>query len=123
MLPCQPRRLVIAQHRVDFRKHWDGLLAESYRMGFDPYDGDCVVFIKRDKTQLRALMGDARGLILIARRFDGGCLELDWVFKTSPHTEVISPAQLAMLLEGATCEVHKRVADWKKPLPCDPPMG
>jgi hypothetical protein len=123
MLPYQPRRLVIAQQRVDFRKQWDGLLGESYRMGFDPYNGDCVVFIKRDKTQLRALMGDARGLILIARRFEGGCLELDWVFQTSPCTQTISSAQLTMLLEGATCQVHKRVADWKKGLPSGPVLG
>ena len=37
MLPCVPRRLVIAQHKVDFRKQWNGLLAECVRMGFDPY--------------------------------------------------------------------------------------
>jgi hypothetical protein len=116
MLPCLPRRLVIAQHRVDFRKQWDGLLGECYRMGFNPYDGDCVVFIKRDRTQLRALMGDARGLILIARRFEGGRLELDWVFGDPPRSEVISSAQLTMLLEGATCQVHKRVPEWKKDL-------
>ena len=30
MLPCVPRRVVIAQHRVDYRKQWNGLLAECY---------------------------------------------------------------------------------------------
>ena len=117
MLPCSVRRLVIARHRVDFRKQWDGLLGECYRLGFDPYAGDCVVFIKRDKTQLRALMGDVRGLVMVARRFDGGCLELDWVFEPGAKGEPISMAQLTMLLEGATCQVKKRVPQWRKSLP------
>ncbi len=87
MLPFHPKRLVIARHRLDYRKHWDGMLGECYRIGFDPYDGDCVVFVKRDRTQLRALAGDARGLFLVARRFDGGSLELDWAFTDEPTTK------------------------------------
>ena len=34
-MPCVPRRVVIAQHRVDYRKQWNGLLAECYHMGFN----------------------------------------------------------------------------------------
>jgi hypothetical protein len=113
MLPISPKRLVVASHRVDFRKQWSGLLAECYRMGFDPYKGDCVVFVKRDKTQLRALMGDSLGLIQVARRFDGGSLRLAWLFKPEPSSVVISCAELTMLLEGATCTVEKRVPPWK----------
>ena len=92
-------------------------------MGFDPYNGDCVVFIKRDRTQLRALMGDERGLILIARRFEGGRLDVGWALEAAPasdccqqKSETISFAQLTMLLEGATCVVQKRVPRWKKTL-------
>ena len=48
MLPVTVRRVLMAQHRVDFRKRFNGLLAEAYRLGADPYDGDCVVFINRD---------------------------------------------------------------------------
>jgi hypothetical protein len=42
MLPVTVRRVLMAQHRVDFRKRFDGLLAEAYRIGADPYGGDCV---------------------------------------------------------------------------------
>ena len=45
MLPVKVRRVFLAQHRVDFRKGADGLLGEAYRLGADPYSGDCVVFI------------------------------------------------------------------------------
>ncbi len=46
MLPFHPTRLIIVQHRIDFRRQWNGLLGECYRLGFDPYSGDCVVFVK-----------------------------------------------------------------------------
>lgn len=113
MLPCNPKRLVIAQHRVDFRKQWNGLLAECRHMGFEPYDGDCVVFFKNDRTQLRALLGDSLGLVLIARRFDGGRLRLNWVFQDEPTSHAISKAELSLLLEGATCTIERHVKAWK----------
>jgi len=50
MLPVTIRRVLYAQHRVDFRKRFDGLLAEAYALGADPYAGDCVLFLKRDRT-------------------------------------------------------------------------
>jgi hypothetical protein len=117
MLPCTPTRLIIAKHRVDFRKQLSGLLAECYRMGFNPYEGDCVVFIKKDRTQVRALLGDKLGLVMVWRRFDGGSLRLAWLFEDEPATQSISAAELALLLEGATCTVHRQVAAWKKNLP------
>jgi hypothetical protein len=42
MIPVTVRRVLLAEHRVDFRKQITGLLAEAYRIGADPYDGDCV---------------------------------------------------------------------------------
>ena len=114
MLPFHPTRLIIVQHRIDFRRQWNGLLGECNRLGFDPYSGDCVVFVKWDRTQLRALSGDGRGLFIVARRFDGGRLALSWVFQDQPTTQAISAAEVAMLLEGASFTVHKHVKNWRK---------
>jgi hypothetical protein len=72
MLPVKVRRVLLAEHRVDFRKGLDGLLAEAYRIGAQPYEGDCVVYVKKDRTQIRALVGDGLGLYLVSRRFEGG---------------------------------------------------
>ena len=113
MLPFHPKRLIIVQHHIDFRRQWNGLLGECYKLGFDPYSGDCVVFIKKDRTQLRALSGDSRGLFLVARRFDGGRLSLAWVFQEQPTTKAITLAEIALLLEGASYTVHKHVRQWK----------
>jgi hypothetical protein len=101
MLPVKVRRVVLARHRVDFRKGADGLLGEAYRLGADPYMGDCVLFVKRDHTQLRALVGDGVGLYLVTRRFEGGRLRFLQSFAERPAGEGITTGELSLLLEGA----------------------
>jgi len=111
MLPVTIRRVFLAQHRVDFRKQLNGLLGEAYRLGAEPYDGDCVLFIKKDHTQLRALVGDAVGLYLVTRRFEGGRLRSLLSFAELPTATTITTAELSLLLEGATFTVHGRARE------------
>lgn len=113
MLPVTIRRVFLAQHRVDFRKGLDGLLGEAYRLGANPYDGDCVLFVKRDRTQLRAIVGDGLGLYLISRRFEGGRLGALAPFLDEPAIEEISTGELSLFLEGATFRVCRRVRPWR----------
>lgn len=113
MIPCHIRRVVLALYRVDFRKQFNGLLAECYRLGFDPYEGDCIVFLKKDRKQIRVLMGDSRGLYLVSRRFDGGCLKFGWPFFLDPEKKEISSAELSLLLDGVSFLVSHRVRSWK----------
>ncbi len=112
MLPVRVRRVLLAEHRVDFRKGMDGLLAEAFRIGAQPYDGDCVVYVKKDRTQIRALIGDGLGLYLISRRFEGGRLSLLLRFADKPSTKTVSTGELSLLLEGASFTVHKRAKPW-----------
>lgn len=111
MLPCIPRRLVIANHHVDYRKQWNGLLAECYRMGCDPYLSDCVIFIKRDRTQLRALLGDKLGLLLVARRFEAGKLPMPWLFDADAAPRDVTVAELTLLLDGYA--IDRQVRPWQ----------
>jgi transposase len=113
MLPVTLRRVLMAQHRVDFRKRFDGLLAEAYRMGADPYAGDCVVFVKKDHTQLRALVGDGYGLYLVSRRFEGGRLRALLKFAEKPSAKTVSTGELSLLLEGSSFTVHQRAQAWR----------
>jgi hypothetical protein len=115
MISVNARRVFLACHRVDFRRRFDGLLAEALGLGADPYDGDCVLFVKRDHTQLRAIVGDSVGLYLICRRFEGGRLRAIASFARDPHATEISTAELSLLLEGASFTVHRRAAAWRKP--------
>jgi hypothetical protein len=113
MLPVRVRRVLLAEHRVDFRKGLDGLLGEAYRIGAQPYDGDCVVYVKKDRTQIRALVGDGLGLYLVIRRFEGGSLRLLLRFADESRTRTVSTGELSLLLEGASFTVHKRAKPWR----------
>lgn len=113
MLPVRVRRVLLVEHRVDFRKQYDGLLAEAYRIGAQPYEGDCVVFVKKDRTQLRSLVGDEFGLYLIGRRFEGGRLRELLRFADRPSARTISTGELSLLLEGASFTVHGRARAWR----------
>jgi hypothetical protein len=115
VLSVKVRRVFLARHRVDFRKRFDGLLAEALQLGADPYDGDCVLFVKRDHTQLRAVVGDGVGLYLICRRFEGGRLRNLAAFTPQPGAAEISTAELSLLLEGASFTVHQRARAWRGP--------
>ena len=113
MLSVKVRRVFLARHRVDFRKRFDGLLAEAFQLGADPYDGDCVLFVKRDHTQLRAIVGDSVGVYLICRRFEGGRLRNLAAFAQERCAAEISTAELSLLLEGASFTVHQRARAWR----------
>jgi hypothetical protein len=113
MLSVKVRRVFLARHRVDFRKRFDGLLAEAFQLGADPYDGDCVLFVKRDSTQLRVIVGDGVGLYLICRRFEGGRLRNLAAFAQERSAAEISTAELSLLLEGASFTVHQRARAWR----------
>lgn len=113
MLPVTVRRVFLAQHRVDFRKGPDGLLGEAYLMGADPYSGDCVLFVKRDHTQLRALVGDVIGVYLVMRRFEGGRVRVLESFAERPSGAVITTGELSLLLEGARFTIYKRAKAWQ----------
>jgi hypothetical protein len=113
MLSVKVRRVFLARHRVDFRRRFDGLLAEAFQLGADPYDGDCVLFIKRDHPQLRAIVGDGVGLYLVCRRFEGGRLRNLAAFAPQPCATEISTAELSLLLEGASFTVHQRARAWR----------
>ncbi len=112
MIPCLIRRVVVAKHGIDFRKQINGLLAEAYRLGFDPYVGDCMVFVKKDRSQIRVLVGDEKGLYLISRRFEGSSIVLGDLLSKDSAGRNISTAELSLLFEGASFTVHRKVKSW-----------
>ena len=115
MLSVTIHRVFLARHRVDFRRRFDGLLAEAFQLGADPYNGDCVLFVKKDHTQLRAIVGDGVGLYLICRRFEGGRLRTLAAFAQHASANEITTAELSLLLEGARFTVHQRARVWRTP--------
>ena len=112
MISVPIRRVFLARHRVDFRKRFDGLLADARALGANPYEGDCVLYVKKDHTQLRVVLGDAVGLYLICRRFEGGRLRSLLGFSDTQSSQEITLAELSLLLEGASFTIHKRAKPW-----------
>jgi hypothetical protein len=103
----------IAQHAIDFRKGADGLIAECYAMELDPYRGECVVFVHRSRRMVKVIGGDAYGVWVLLRRFEGGALREMFPFLSDPSFVSATQGELALLLEGATCELKAKAIPWK----------
>ncbi len=113
-LVTQIREIFVAQHPVDFRKGFNSLLAECYHMQLDPYRGQCVVFVHRSWKQMKAIVGDEKGLFLVQRRFEGGRLKKIFEFMDVPAFVTISQAEVALLFEGASYSIESRVRPWRQ---------
>lgn len=107
-----PRRFLIAEYPVDFRKGHFGLLSEARRLGYCPYSGDLIAFVSRDRKKVKALYGDDSGLTLIYKVFSKGQLKTKLSFLNNPQARTVTYAELAMLIEGNSYTVHKRADTW-----------
>jgi transposase len=116
MLSTRSRRIWLAQHRIDFRKQHGGLLAESYKMGLDPYAGDVIIFVGRTRRVLKVLYADATGLFLTAKMFTLETMKTKFKFLTESVAKDITMAELSLLLEGTRYTIEKRVATYTSPL-------
>ena len=62
IVSARVRRIFLVEHRVDFRKGHSGLLAEAFRLGRDPFGGDQLIFVGKNRRALKVLYADAGGL-------------------------------------------------------------
>ena len=116
MLWNRRQKIWLARHRVDFRKQHTGLLAEAYKMSLDPYNGDVVIFIGRNRRRVKVLHADPTGLWISAKLFTLEAMKTKFKFITEPSCKVISQGELALLLEGSSYTIEKRVALYAKPV-------
>jgi hypothetical protein len=107
------KRVILAQWRVDFRKGHLGLLGECRLAGFEPWGGDCVIFISRCRTRLKMLFADSTGLWVVYKQFAKGSLSTEVKILERPRAQVLSFSDLSMLLEGNRFTVTKRKQTWK----------
>jgi hypothetical protein len=115
MLMMKPRsRVWLARHRVDFRKQHAGLLAEAYKMSLDPYLGDVVIFIGRNRRRIKVLYADQTGLWISAKLFTLEAMKTKFKFLSEPFCDTISQGELLLLLEGSRYTIEKRVAQYTK---------
>ncbi len=107
-------RVWLAQHRVDFRKQHNGLLAEAYKMGLDPFAGDVIIFVGRTRRMLKVLYADPTGLFVTAKLFTLETMKTRFKFLTESVAKDITMAELSLLVEGSRYTIEKRVATYTK---------
>ncbi len=108
------QRIWLARHRVDFRKQHDGLLAEAYKMNLDPFSGDVVIFIGRARRRLKVLYADPTGIWVSAKKFTMEAMKTKLGFLLEPGCQSITHAELAMLMEGSSYTIGKKVANYTR---------
>ena len=108
------QRIWLAEHRVDFRKGHSGLLAESYKMSLDPFAGDVVIFIGRNRRRIKVLYADSTGLWISSKLFTMEAMKTRLSFLSEPSCRSITAAELALLIEGSRYTIEKRVALYSK---------
>ncbi len=96
-------------HKVDFRKSHDGLLAECYQMGLDPFAGDVVLFVGRCRRRMKLLFADDSGLWLAFKRFNSASMKTRFRFLSDPEVKQISVAELQMFFEGSAYTIDKKI--------------
>jgi transposase len=99
-------RVWLAVGQTDMRKGFDGLaiLAQDL-LKQDPFSEHLFVFRGRSGKLLKVLWFDGQGLCLFAKRLEKG--RFIWPSPADGRV-VITPAQLAMLLEGIDWPMPQR---------------
>ena len=96
----------LALGRTDMRKGMDGLatlVQETLKK--DPFSGHLFAFRGRKADIIKILFWDGNGLCLFTKRLDHGHFVWPRMYEAG-GTVTLSPAQLAMLIEGI---------DWRAP--------
>lgn len=101
-------RVFLCRHKVDFRKSFDGLLFECHEMGLDPFEGDIVLFIGRNKRSIKTIYADQNGLWVSGKRFNKGSMKTILEFLESPSKSQITWGEFSVILEGHAYELTKK---------------
>jgi len=97
---------------TDMRKGFDGLAAlVQDHLRQNPFSGQAFVFRGRQGRLIKVLRWDGQGLCLFAKRLEKG--RFVWPATSASTSAALTPAQLAMLLEGI---------DWRAPIRTDRPQ-
>lgn len=106
--PPAGTRIWLAAGVTDMRCGFDGLTARVQTvLEADPCSGHLFVFRGRRGDRIKVLWWDGDGLCLFAKRLERG----RFIWPQTPSGRVsLTPAQLAMLLEGIDWRMPRRTA-------------
>ena len=105
-----PRRILVARDPVDFRKGIAGLAAVcEVHLGEEPLDGTLFVFSSRNRKGLKMLIWTHGGFLMLYKRLEKG--RFRWP-PLETDRGVITPAELAALMEGIDLTNARRLSRW-----------
>ena len=117
MLSLPPSvRIFLCTKPIDCRRSFDGLCAlVQEHLQQDPLSGHLFVFRNRSGERLKILYWDRDGLAVWYKRLEQGTFKLPTLDPTSGQGAEITPAALAMLLEGIDVDTAKRHQRYRRP--------
>ena len=83
-------------------------------MNLDPFRGDVVIFIGRNRRALKLLYADPTGLCLKWKKFTLEAMKTKLGFLAEPACESITTAELAMIMEGSAYTIGKKLEQYTK---------
>lgn len=105
-------RVWLAAGKTDMRKGFDGLARQVQEaLQDDPFSGHLFVFRGRRGDLIKVLWWDGQGLCLFSKRLEKG--RFVWPSPADGKV-VVTPAQLAMLVEGIDWRMPRRT--WRPEL-------
>jgi transposase len=106
-------RVYLACRPVDLRKGLDGLAAQVANvLQADPFSGHLFIFRGKRGDYLKLVYWDGSGLCLFAKRLEKG--RFVWPPIVDGRMQ-LTPAQMALLIEGIDWRRTVRVADGTRP--------
>ena len=106
------KRIFVVEHVVDFRRQHDGLLAEARRLQLNPFKGDFIIFVGRRKNRIKVLYADRTGLWVSCKQFTMEAMKTAFKFLSEPSSRSITQGEFAMLVEGSSYKLQKKVAEY-----------
>jgi transposase len=105
-----PQRILVATRPVDFRKSIDGLAAVTELvLGERALSGALFVFVNRRRSAVKMLVWDRGGFVLVYKKLERGRFRLP---DSDEDRVVLTPAELAAVLEGIDLSRARRLARW-----------
>ena len=93
-------RIFVSKDPSDMRASYDTLFRKAKELfSQDPFSGHLFVFLNRKRTSIKCLYFDGTGLVIIAKRLEGGAFS-----RLNPHYPgpiVLTQAEFALFFEGA----------------------
>lgn len=102
------KRVFVATYKVDFRKSFDGLLGEAYRMGLNPLAGDLILFLSQNGTRIKVLFCDPAGDCVLNKRLYKNERRRGRRLENIPQQTEIDYSTLAWILNGGRWQDMKK---------------